>query len=57
MLVVIKEKCTGDGICAAICPVSAIEMQDDNKAYIDPDVCMECYSCRDTCSAEAIIEE
>ena len=56
MLIVNKEKCSGDGVCVTICPVEAIEMVDD-KAFINVDTCMECYSCMNTCSEEAITEE
>ena len=57
MLVVDKSKCNGDGVCAAICPAEAIELQDDGKAFIDMEKCMECFSCRDTCSMEAISDQ
>ncbi len=56
MLVVDKTKCTGCGVCNSICPVEAITVGDDEKANIDPDICMECYSCKDSCASEAISE-
>ena len=56
MLVVDKTKCSGDAVCSMVCPVEAIEMI-DGKAHIDPDLCMECYTCMNGCAEEAIVEE
>lgn len=57
MLKVNKEKCTGDGICLEICPVEAAVFNEEEKAYIDPDICIECYSCINICPEEAIYED
>ena len=56
MLVVDKTKCTGDSVCVMICPVGAISLGADGKALIDSAVCMECYSCKETCAESAISE-
>lgn len=50
--VVDKEKCTGCGQCADICPVEAIIIEDET-AVINDD-CIECGICVDTCPLEAI---
>ncbi|MEQ8175607.1 MAG: 4Fe-4S dicluster domain-containing protein [Syntrophomonadaceae bacterium] len=47
-----KEKCTGCGQCADICPVEAIRVEDD-IAMVNDD-CIECGVCTDTCPFEAI---
>ena len=56
MLFVKKELCNGDAVCTMICPVGAPVMEDDGKAFINMDACMECYSCKDACPQEAIVE-
>lgn len=47
-----KEKCTGCGQCADICPVEAIRVEDDIAVVSDD--CIECGVCTDTCPFEAI---
>ncbi len=49
-----KNKCIGCGSCISICPVEAIDFDDDGKAKIDPNKCIKCGSCEATCPVEAI---
>ena len=49
-----KESCTGCGMCAAICPSSAIQMQADSHGFLHPVVdagkCTDCGLCARKCS-------
>ncbi len=54
--VVNHELCTGDAQCVDICPVQCITMEGD-KAVIDPDECVDCGSCAETCEYDAITAE
>lgn len=49
-----KESCTGCGMCAAICPSSAIQMQADSHGFLHPVVdageCTDCDLCARKCS-------
>jgi len=56
MLKVDKSKCNGDAVCTSVCQVEAITLS-DSKAEIDPDLCIECFSCITVCPQEAIYEE
>ena len=47
-----KNECSGCMACIDICPVNAINVQDDIEymnAYINPDVCIHCNACSDVC--------
>lgn len=48
-----KESCTGCGMCAAICPSSAIQMQMDSHGFLHPTVdtakCTDCGLCTRKC--------
>ncbi|MGI6224737.1 MAG: 4Fe-4S dicluster domain-containing protein [Peptococcales bacterium] len=49
------EKCQGCGVCAKRCPLDAIRMNDEKKAYIAyPDDCMTCYLCELVCPHGAV---
>ena len=47
-----KDKCTGCGTCADVCPVDAITVED--VAIVDEDTCIDCGTCVDECPVEAI---
>lgn len=49
---VIKEKCTGCGICFKNCPVKAISME-EGKPRIDYRKCISCYCCHELCPEKA----
>lgn len=48
-----KEQCCGCGACYAVCPVSAIEMKEDEEGFLYPavysDKCIGCYKCMKVC--------
>ena len=47
-----KEKCTGCGACAEICPVDAIKI--DDIAIVDENECIDCGTCVEECPVDAI---
>ena len=47
-----KDKCTGCGACADVCPVDAITVE--SVAVVDGDTCINCGTCVDECPVEAI---
>ena len=48
-----KEECCGCGVCAAQCPVSAVDMINDEEgftyAHIDKRRCLNCGRCKEVC--------
>ena len=53
----ITDKCIGCTACARQCPVNAISGEVKNKHTIDPDVCIKCGRCLETCKFGAIIKK
>lgn len=47
-----QDKCSGCGKCAEICPVQAINIENE-KAIISDD-CIECGACLNACSKDAL---
>lgn len=55
--VVNQDICIGCGSCVGVCPVQAIEMNDEGRAQVDPDVCISCGACVGVCPVGAITLE
>ena len=55
----ITEACDGCAKCDAVCPLEAILKlaSDENKRWIDPDLCGCCSACVSECPIGAIIDE
>lgn len=49
-----RERCTGCGMCAAVCPHAVFEIRDKKAFIIDRDACMECGACARNCPVQAI---
>ena len=47
-----KDKCTGCGACADVCPVDAITVED--IAVVNEETCIDCGTCVGECLLEAI---
>jgi NAD-dependent dihydropyrimidine dehydrogenase PreA subunit len=57
MAYVITEPCIGrkDASCVEICPVDCIHSDEESEMnFIDPDQCIDCGACVDTCPVKAI---
>lgn len=54
MIEVIKQKCTGCGICLKVCAYDAVTIT-DKMAEIDMDKCTLCGACVSACSFDAIL--
>ena len=54
--VVNLETCTGDGICAEVCPENVLEMMDEKAATVDSrvDSCILCGQCVAVCPTESL---
>jgi NAD-dependent dihydropyrimidine dehydrogenase PreA subunit len=51
------DKCTGDGECVDICPVSVYELQEGKSLPVNADECLGCESCVEVCPTGAITVE
>jgi heterodisulfide reductase subunit A len=49
-----ESMCSGCGFCVEACPYSAITMEDNNKALVNPGLCKGCGLCAGTCRSGAI---
>lgn len=49
----VKSDCCGCGACFAICPRSAISMNEDTEGFsypsVDEELCVRCYRCLTVC--------
>lgn len=54
-----KNECFGCGACNQICPVAAIDMEEDHEGFLYPkvdiDKCISCRQCHKVCPAENMI--
>jgi ferredoxin len=48
------EKCTGCGLCTAVCPHGVFVIENRKARIADRDACMECGACARNCAFEAI---
>ena len=46
-----REKCTGCGTCASVCPNGAVRMTEDHRPSWDPKACTFCGKCENFCPA------
>ena len=49
-----RERCTGCGMCATVCPHGVFDVAGGRAEIMDRDACMECGACAANCPAEAI---
>jgi len=49
-----EDMCVGCGVCVDDCPVGAITLKEDQKAFINEDECIRCGQCHDICPQEAV---
>lgn len=56
MINIVKELCTGCGLCVKSCPGFLFTIK-DNIAVVDSRICLECGHCGAVCPSEAIILE
>jgi len=49
-----RERCTGCGMCAAVCPHGVFAVPDRKARVVLRDACMECGACARNCPASAI---
>ncbi len=50
-----RELCNGCGICAEICPLDCLRMDEHEKAFMKYDECWYCGSCTLECPVDAIL--
>jgi nitrite reductase (NO-forming) len=48
------ERCTGCGLCVAICPTAALALRAGKAVLIAPERCLYCALCEDVCPTHAI---
>jgi Na+-translocating ferredoxin:NAD+ oxidoreductase RNF subunit RnfB len=51
---VCKSSCLGMGSCIRVCPVGAIDYDDEGKVWVDKELCISCGKCIDACPTGVI---
>ena len=49
-----ENKCTGCGVCTAVCPHNVFGIENKKAVIQDLDACMECGACKKNCAFDAI---
>ena len=49
-----RDKCTGCGLCAEVCPHEVFQIENRKATISDRDACMECGACAMNCPASAL---
>ena len=52
-----KELCISCGACVGVCPVGALELDEEGKSESNEEICIGCGACIGTCPVEAITEK
>lgn len=52
-----KEVCIGCGACVGVCPVGALELDENGKSGCNEDICISCMSCIPVCPVSCITEK
>jgi len=53
-VIIDKDKCTGCGACANICPMDVFEIKDGKSTAVNENDCISCRACEVQCPADAI---
>ncbi|MDR1545735.1 MAG: FAD-dependent oxidoreductase [Deltaproteobacteria bacterium] len=48
-----QSKCSGCGVCVAVCPFSAISLDDKGKSVVNEAMCKGCGNCASSCRSDA----
>lgn len=51
------DRCTGCGMCVAVCPREVLRLEDGRARIIDRDACIECGACAKNCPPQALSVE
>jgi NADH:ubiquinone oxidoreductase subunit F (NADH-binding)/(2Fe-2S) ferredoxin/Pyruvate/2-oxoacid:ferredoxin oxidoreductase delta subunit len=51
---IIEDNCTGCGACRRVCPVDAVSGEKKKPHMIDPEICIHCKLCYETCKFDAV---